>query len=276
MANRRMFAKSIIDTDLFLNMPISTQVLYFHLAIRADDDGFVGSPQRIQRMLGCGDDDMRLLLARGYIIAFESGVVVITHWNIHNRIQKDRYTPTVYANEKNLLTREKNGAYLLSGADTKCIQDVSGDGHKMDTKCIQGVSENGYKLETQDRLGKDRLGKDRLGKDRLGKDRLGKDTASATATATRHQYGQYKNVLLSDDEMSKLQSEFPDWEQRIERLSEYIASKGAKYKSHLATIRAWARKDKQENQTKVQTNPALNYAQREYKEDDFSDFFEKL
>ena len=266
MANRRMFAKSIIDTDLFLNMPISTQVLYFHLAIRADDDGFVGSPQRIQRMLGCGDDDMRLLLARGYIIAFESGVVVITHWNIHNRIQKDRYTPTVYANEKNLLTREKNGAYLLSGADTKCIQDVSGDGHKMDTKCIQGVSENGYKLETQDRLGKDRL----------GKDRLGKDTASATATATRHQYGQYKNVLLSDDEMSKLQSEFPDWEQRIERLSEYIASKGAKYKSHLATIRAWARKDKQENQTKVQTNPALNYAQREYKEDDFSDFFEKL
>ena len=76
--------------------------------------------------------------------------------------------------------------------------------------------------------------------------------------------------------MSKLQSEFPDWEQRIERLSEYIASKGAKYKSHLATIRSWARKDKQENQTKVQTNPALNYAQREYKEDDFSDFFEKL
>ena len=251
MANRRMFAKSIIDTDLFLNMPISTQVLYFHLAIRADDDGFVGSPQRIQRMLGCGDDDMRLLLARGYIIAFESGVVVITHWNIHNCIQKDRYTPTVYANEKNLLTREKNGAYLLSGTETKCIQDVSSDV---------------YKLETQDRLGKDRL----------GKDRLGKDTASATATATRHQYGQYKNVLLSDDEMSKLQSEFPDWEQRIERLSEYIASKGAKYKSHLATIRSWARKDKQENQTKVQTNPALNYAQREYKEDDFSDFFEKL
>lgn len=122
MANRRMFAKSIIDTDLFLNMPISTQVLYFHLAIRADDDGFVGSPRKIQRMVGCGDDDMKLLLARGYIIAFDSGVVVITHWKIHNEIRKDRYTPTIYTDEKKQLKVEKNRSYAIGAPDV--IPDV--------------------------------------------------------------------------------------------------------------------------------------------------------
>ena len=148
MAERRMFAKTIIDSDAFLDMPMSTQALYFHLSMRADDDGFINNPKRIQRMIGASDDDLKLLIAKSFVILFESGVVVIKHWKIHNYIQNDRYKPTVYAEEKSLLDVKKNKAYTLNA--NECIQNV-------------------YNTDTQDRLGKDRLGKDRL---ELGKDSI--------------------------------------------------------------------------------------------------------
>ena len=100
MAERRMFAKTIIDSDAFIDMPLSTQTLYFHLSMRADDDGFINNPKKIQRMIGATDDDLKLLLAKRYILAFDSGVIVIKHWKIHNYIEKDRYKPTVYIEEK--------------------------------------------------------------------------------------------------------------------------------------------------------------------------------
>lgn len=140
MAERRMFAKTIIDSDAFLDMPMSTQALYFHLSMRADDDGFINNPKRIQRMIGASDDDLKLLLAKSFLILFESGVVVIKHWKIHNYIQSDRYKPTAYSEEKALLTVKKNKAYTLN---TECIHD-------------------GYIMDTQDRLGKVRLGKDSI------------------------------------------------------------------------------------------------------------------
>lgn len=153
MAERRMFAKTIIDSDAFLDMPMSTQALYFHLSMRADDDGFINNPKRIQRMIGASDDDLKLLIAKSFIIVFESGVVVIKHWKIHNYIQSDRYKPTVYAEEKSLLDVKKNKAYTLNG---ECIQNV-------------------YTTDTQDRLGKVRLGKDRL---ELGKDSIEEEPKS--------------------------------------------------------------------------------------------------
>ena len=104
MAERRMFAKTIIDSDAFLDMPLSTQSLYFHLSMRADDDGFINNPKKVQRMVGCGDDDLKLLIVKNFIIPFESGVVVIKHWKIHNYIRNDRYKPTVYVEEKAMLT----------------------------------------------------------------------------------------------------------------------------------------------------------------------------
>lgn len=140
MAERRMFAKTIIDSDAFLDMPMSTQALYFHLSMRADDDGFINNPKRIQRMIGASDDDLKLLIAKAFIIVFESGVVVIKHWKIHNYIQSDRYKPTVYTEEKAQLSQKNNKAYTL---DTECIQNV-------------------YISDTQVRLGKDRLGKDSI------------------------------------------------------------------------------------------------------------------
>ena len=143
MAERRMFAKTIIDSDAFLDMPLSTQALYFHLSMRADDDGFINNPKKIQRMIGCSDDDLKLLLAKSFIIAFESGIIVIKHWRLHNYIQKDRYKPTIYQSEKSMLSEDKSHVYSM---DTECIQDVS-------------------TLDTQVRLGKDSLGQDRLGED---------------------------------------------------------------------------------------------------------------
>ncbi len=96
MAERRMFAKTIIDSDAFLDMPLSTQALYFHLSMRADDDGFVNNPKKIQRMIGASDDDLKLLFNKHFVIPFDSGVCVIKHWRIHNFIRNDRYVETVY------------------------------------------------------------------------------------------------------------------------------------------------------------------------------------
>lgn len=135
MAQRRMFSLKIVDTDAFLEMPPSSQLLYFHLAMRADDDGFIGNPKRIMRMLGSAEDDFKVLLAKRFIIPFDSGVCVIKHWRMHNYIQNDRYNPTPYLEEKNSLDIKDNGAY------TERKQNV-------------------YIADTQVRLGKDRLGKD--------------------------------------------------------------------------------------------------------------------
>jgi hypothetical protein len=140
-----MFAKSIIDSDLFLDMPLSTQALYFHLAMRADDEGFVNNPKKILRMIAAEEDSLRLLIAKQFIIPFDSGIVVVKHWRIHNYIQKDRFKGTVYEAEKSQLVTNKNGEYEKSGdrTDTRCLQDV-------------------YETDTQVRLGKVSIGKDTL------------------------------------------------------------------------------------------------------------------
>lgn len=225
MAERRMFAKTIVLSDAFLDMPLSARCLYFTLGMLADDDGFVNSPKSIMRQAGASTDDLNLLMAKRFILAFESGIIVIKHWRIHNYIQKDRYKESKYIEEKATLTLDQNGAY------TECIQDVSTS-------------------DTQVRLGKDR---DRI---ELGEGSIGEsdEDINVPTKPVRHKYGYYNNVLLSDEEMMKLAEEFPnDLKDRIERLSEYIASTGKKYKSHLATIRSWARKD-----TKPQGRPVAN------------------
>ena len=129
MAERRMFAKTIIDSDAFLDMPLSTQALYFHLSMRADDEGFVNNPKKIQRMIGASDDDCKLLMAKRFILTFESGVIVIKHWYIHNYIQKDRCKETLYQEEKSTLALDDKKAYT-EAVKVPCIQNVS----KMDTQ----------------------------------------------------------------------------------------------------------------------------------------------
>ena len=143
MAERRMFSRSIVDGDTFLDMPLSAQALYFHLSLRADDDGFINNAKRVCALIGASIDDYKLLIVKQFLIVFDSGVVVIRHWRIHNYIQRDRYKETIYQEEKSQLSLNKNNAYVdtnciqpVSKADTNCIQPVS----KADTNCIQPVS----------------------------------------------------------------------------------------------------------------------------------------
>lgn len=140
MAERRMFAKTIVLSDAFLDMPLSARCLYFTLGMFADDDGFVNSPKGIMRQAGCSEDDMKVLLAKKFLLAFESGVIVIKHWRINNYLQKDRYNPTKYGDEKAKLSLDENGAYQTAKA----------------------LPEPMYTQEvyTQDKLDKDRLVKD--------------------------------------------------------------------------------------------------------------------
>ena len=127
MANKRMFTMKIVDSDAFLEMPLSTQCLYFHLNMRADDDGFIGNPKRICKLVGCNDDDLKLLIAKRFVLVFDNGVIVIKHWRMHNTIQKDRYVPTTYSDELKQLGIKDNKSYTLSPMETKCIQNVSTD-----------------------------------------------------------------------------------------------------------------------------------------------------
>lgn len=223
MAERRMFAKTIVLSDAFLDMPLSARCLYFTLGMLADDDGFVNSPKSVMRQSGASIDDLNVLLTKRFVIAFDSGVIVIKHWRIHNYIQKDRYKESKHLKEKATLTFDKSGAY------TECIQNVSN-------------------LDTQVRLELE------LGKDSVGKDNI---SAAAPPKPTKHKHGMYNNVLLTDEEYGKLQEEFPcDYSERIDRLSEYVESTGKKYKSHLATIRSWARKEQPSKRTSG--NPFLD------------------
>lgn len=167
MAERRMFAKTIIDSDAFLEMPLSTQALYFHLGMRADDDGFVNSPKKIMRTVACSEDDMKLLIAKSFIIPFESGVVVIKHWKIHNYIRSDRYKETTYTEEKELLKLKDNNAYTLKeplgipsdipmvdvGKDS--IGEVSLGKDRINTRAIKDEFETLWKLYPK-KQGKDK------------------------------------------------------------------------------------------------------------------------
>lgn len=146
MAQRRMFSLKIVDTDAFLDMPQSSQLLYFHFNMRADDEGFVGNPKKIMRMVGASDDDLKVLLAKRFILSFESGVVVIKHWLIHNTIRMDRFSPTTYKEEKNLLEVKENKSYT----ENKELRQP-----------------NGNQVETQVKLSEVKLSKDNLIKDKI-------------------------------------------------------------------------------------------------------------
>lgn len=140
MANRRMFSLDVVDTDRFLEMPVTTQALYFHLGMRADDDGFVSSPKRITTLVGCNEDDLKLLIAKQFVIPFESGVLVISDWNVNNWVRPDRKHETRFTEEKKMLSI-RDDIYVL-------VKGIQPNDNQMTTE-----------RHTEDRLGKDRLGK---------------------------------------------------------------------------------------------------------------------
>ena len=143
MAQKRMFSKKVTDSDKFLDLPLTAQALYFHLNMHGDDDGFVDNTKTVKRMLGASDGDLRMLIEQNFLIPFESGVVVIKDWRVHNTIKNDRYQKTIYTDEFKRLSIAENKSY---------------------TEWFQ----NGSNMEPQIRLDKDSIGKDRLEEDRGG------------------------------------------------------------------------------------------------------------
>ena len=224
MAERRMFAKTIIDSDAFLDMPISARLLYYDLGMRADDDGFVNSPKKIMKMIGATNDDMNILILRKFVIAFESGVIVIKHWRINNYLRSDRYHKTLYVKEKEQLEVDDKGNYHFK-------DDVG------IPKLESGIP------STVD------LGKDSIGKDRLGKDSIESSCAKRFTPPTVEEVRAYCN--------EKGYAVDP------ERFVDFYESKGwmvgkSKMKDWKACVRNWERQDK-----KVpKRNSYVDYEQR--------------
>lgn len=207
MAERRMFAKTIIDSDAFLDLTPTAQLLYFHLAMRADDDGFINKPKSILRLTGCSEEDLKHLTDEKFLIPFESGVVVVRHWRVHNYIRKDAYTETFCKSEKALLSIDNSNSYSTEVSD----------------------------LSTQVRKGKDRSGKGRSGK---GREANGGD--AAMQPARRFAPPSLHEVMCYCDQ--RRNSIDPERFVSYYEANGWMVGKN-KMKDWKAAVRSWERKD---------------------------------
>ena len=229
MAEKRMFSKKIIDTDWFMDMPASSQNLYFHLSMRADDDGFIASPRRIIKLVGATDDDYRILISKKFIIPFESGVCVITDWRINNYLRNDRYTETIYKQEKQSLTLDETGKYSLGIPMVDQVLSIS-NSNSLNNNKEEEIKES------------------------------------------KHKYGEYKHILLSDIEKEKLVKEYGEEQtlKAITYLDEYVEMKGTKYKSHYLALKKWVFEA-------VEKKPKMSgFNQRAYSKEEVEKIFDSL
>ena len=235
MADKRMMSKSVIDTDMFLDMPASTQCLYFHMLLRADDDGFLKNAKTIMRTVGASPDDVKLLIAKQYLIPFDTGIMAIKHWRIHNYIKKDRYKPTDCEEIKLLEVNEK-GEYILAEPVRNQV------GSNMEPSCIQSGTtlepvrnQVGSNMEPQVR-DRDR---DRL---EIGKDReSSRKRSSANNSTTAAQ--KFKKPTLEELKAYIAENRYTF---SAEAFMDYYESNGWKVgrnpmKSWQATCRTWQR-----------------------------------
>ena len=240
MGNHRMFANTIIDSDLFLEMPLSTQALYFHLGMRADDEGFINNPKKIIRSVSCTEDDLKLLVAKGFIISFDSGIIVIAHWNIHNSIRKDRKKDTFFQDEKALLEIDNKNVYMLCQPS---------DNH-LATTCQPSVNQ----MSAQGKLSKDKLSEDKLNKDNIYiveqdstvysfeileiveylNEQLGTSYRSNTNATRKHIIARLKEGYTVEDFKKVIDLKIKEW--RNTDMSKYLRPEtlfGAKFESYL-------------------------------------------
>ena len=228
MAERRMFTQKIIDSDAFLDMPLSTQALYFHLNMRADDDGFINNPKKIVRMIGASEDDFKVLIAKNFVMQFDSGIIVVKHWKMHNYIQKDRYKPTVYADEKAMLETKENGAYTL------CIQDV----YKLDTQVSIGKSKSKESIEVVE------ASADVYG---IGNEDDTQPVDNSVDNSFSFVGGELGKgvVLLTEAQQDALLDKlgFDAFNHYVDKLSRFIIKNKATVSNHYSTILKWASED---------------------------------
>jgi len=148
-----MFSKSITESDAFLDLTLSAQALYFHLSMNADDEGFVNSAKRITNMCGASKDDLQVLLDKSFLISFESGVLVIKHWKINNKLRKDRSRQTNYPEEKNLLAEKTNGVYTLKNEKKTSEYETFAEHYN----CLPPEEDDGTDNEPDEEVVKDSL-----------------------------------------------------------------------------------------------------------------------
>lgn len=233
MPQKRMFSLAVVDTDAFLDMPVSAQALYFHLGMHSDDDGFISNPKRISRAVGCNNDDIKILIQKGFIIPFESGVVVIRDWKINNTLRNDRYKPTLYTNELGRLKLDASGRYIFTG-----IQN----GNQMATKWIP----NGNQMEPQPNVDKRSID-------------IGGETAENPPPAPAS-YGKKKFVPPTLDEVAAYCNERHNGI-NPSAFVDYYEARGWKYgtgkpmANWKAAVRTWEQKDKDRKASPADTNP---------------------
>lgn len=199
-AQKRMFDKRITDSDRFIDLPNSSKALYFMAGMSADDRGFF-QPRQLQKMSGFTDDDFKVLIAKGYFIPFESGVMVITDWNKNNWLDKRRITETEYVDELNLLS-------------------LINDKYQLNNNCLANA-------------------KPMLSQYSIEENSIEENSIDNISPDTKHKYGEYKHVLLTDDELDKLKTAYNNYEDLITYLDEYIEMKGYKAKNHYLAIKKW-------------------------------------
>ena len=232
MAQKRMFAMTIVDSDAFLDMPLSAQALYFHLNMRADDDGFVGNPKKVMRTVGAAEDDMRLLIVKNFLITFDNGVIVIKHWRIHNTLSSGRYHETTYTSEKDMLRLKRNNAYTLNDGDelddTRLIESAKRQVDEQKTNNRRTIDEqktNSDKNKIREEENREDIDKDKRREEK----------------EVRHRFGEYGHVMLTDKQLEKLNADYGEraTQLAIKKVDEYCQQYGKSYKDYNLTLRKW-------------------------------------
>lgn len=234
-----MFSKTIVSSDAFIDMPLSTQALYFHLSMEADDDGFLNNARRIQRLIGASDDDLRLLIAKRFVITFDGGIVVIKHWKMNNYLRKDRYTPTVYQEEFAMLDTKENGAY--TALDTVGIPDDN-------------------QTETQVRLGKVRIGKDSSG---INTACLELESAPDRQPAISLTLNDKSEFRIYGDQVEQWSQLFPavDIMQELRKMKAWLDSNPSRRKTKRGILRfvtGWLSKEQDRGKTEYRTRDRIS------------------
>ena len=202
MANRRMFSNDVVGTDSFIDMPLSAQALYFQLGMQTDDDGFVSCPRKVQRMLGASDDDLKLLIAKGFLLSLGNGVIVIAHFRQHNQLRPDRYKPSLYSEERSRLFVCANKAYTLDGSIDGAIPLIA---YNCNTLIDSELT--GNQLATN---GNRNIVKSNSGQIRQGETRIGQSNATSIVD------------LLQPSELATLRYKVSDYEEFVDEINERL------------------------------------------------------
>ena len=207
MASKRMFSMQIVDSDAFLDMPSSTQNLYFHLNMRADDEGFINNPKKIMRMIGASQDDMNVLITKRFILIFESGVIVVKHWKMHNYIRQDRIKETAHVEEKKLLTTKENGSYTMRPPNVG----------QLSYECQSDVGQLSYECPSNVRIDKNRLDKNRLDKNKTSCPNSDELDASLKLVDEIELAKQLAVIIKEYAPTAKTPTSFTKWAETIDR-----------------------------------------------------------